>query len=111
MGGPTSYYAAVQAVGRAAIVADPAEPAALLTRQMGQMQPEGGHAPVAPGPTPFGRMLSGIRGLRLEIEEVRAKFKFGGNRTAAHRPAGASHGVCMAPACVGDPTDRTTQTG
>jgi hypothetical protein len=82
---PTSYYAAVQAVGRAAVVDDPAELAALLTRQMGQMQPEGGHAPVAPGPTPFGRMLAGIRGLRLEIEEVRAKFKFGGNRTAAHQ--------------------------
>lgn len=82
---PTSYYAAVQAVGRAAVVDDPAALAALLTRQMGQMQPEGGHAPVVPGPTPFGRMLAGIRGLRLEIEEVRAKFKFGGNRTAAHQ--------------------------
>lgn len=82
---PTSYYAAVQAVGRVVIVDDPAELAAMLTRQLAQMQPEGGHGPIEPGSSPFGRMLKAIRGFRLEIEDVRAKFKFGGNKSSAHQ--------------------------
>lgn len=82
---PTSYYAAVQAIGKTTVVDDHAELAALLRRQMRRMQPEGGYAPIEPGPTPFGRMLRGIRGLRLEIATVRAKFKFGGNKAPLHR--------------------------
>lgn len=88
---PTSYYAAVQAVGRAEIVDDHGELAAILMRQLARMQPEGGYAPVEPGPTPFGRMLRGIRGLRLEIEHVRARFKFGGNKSGEHRGMIADH--------------------
>jgi transcriptional regulator len=84
---PTSYYAAVQAIGTAEIVDDPHALAGLLTRQMRQMQPEGGYAPIEPGPSPFGRMLKGIRGLRLEVADVRAKFKFGGNKGYEHRVA------------------------
>lgn len=82
---PTSYYAAVQAICSAVILDEPAGVAALLRRQMRRMQPEGGYASIEPGLTPYGRMLGGIRGLRLEIDEVRAKFKFGGNRSHQHR--------------------------
>jgi transcriptional regulator len=82
---PTSYYAAVQTVGTVSILEDPGEIAMLLRRQMRRMQPAGGYGPIEPGPSPYGRMLRGIRGLRLEIEEVRTKFKFGGNKTAAHQ--------------------------
>jgi transcriptional regulator len=82
---PTSYYAAVQVVGRATVVDDPETLAALLRRQMERMQPEGGHAAVEPGPTPYGRMLRGIRGVSMQALEVRAKFKFGGNRTHDHQ--------------------------
>jgi transcriptional regulator len=32
------------------------------------------------GEEPFGRMLSGIRGVRIEVTEVRAKFTYGGNK-------------------------------
>lgn len=78
---PTSYYAAVQLFGPVEIVDAPEELALLLQRQMTRMQPEGGYAPIDPGDNPFGRMLPAIRGLRLRAREVRAKFKFGGNRS------------------------------
>ncbi|GHH28654.1 FMN-binding negative transcriptional regulator [Streptomyces lanatus] len=80
-GTPTSFYAAVQLRCRANVVDDPAEKAELLNRQVGHFQPEGGSAEVAVGQVPYGRLLSGIRGLRLEVTGVRAKFKFGGRRT------------------------------
>ncbi|MGQ4388703.1 FMN-binding negative transcriptional regulator [Streptomyces sp. SAS_270] len=80
-GTPTSFYAAVQLRCTAHLVDDPTEKADLLNRQVGHFQPEGGSARVAVGEAPYGRMLSGIRGLRLEVTDVRAKFKFGGKRT------------------------------
>ncbi|MEU6218508.1 FMN-binding negative transcriptional regulator [Streptomyces sp. NPDC047022] len=79
-GVPTSLYAAVQLRCRAHVVDDPAEKAELLNRQVGHFQPEGGSARVAAGEAPYGRRLSGIRGLRLEVAEVRAKFKYAGKR-------------------------------
>ncbi|MER5450686.1 FMN-binding negative transcriptional regulator [Streptomyces sp. NPDC002764] len=79
-GTPTSYYAAVQLRCRAHVVDDPAEKAALLDRQLGHFQPEGGSAQVAVGRVPYGRMLSGLRGLRLEVVDVRAKFKYAGRK-------------------------------
>ena len=83
-GVPTSYYAAVQAVVRTRLVDDPDELAEILTGQLAHFQPEGGHAPVEPA-GPYGRQLGGIRGIVGTIEEVRAKFKYGGNKTVAHR--------------------------
>jgi transcriptional regulator len=80
-GVPTSFYAAVQLRCRAHVVDDPAAKAALLNRQVGRFQPEGGSAQAAVGEAPYGRFLSGIRGLRLEVVDVRAKFKY-----AAHKP-------------------------
>jgi len=82
-GVPTSFYAAVQLTCTAHVVDDPEEKAALLQRQLGHFQPDGGSAPVAAGADPYGRLLSGIRGLRLEVREVRAKFKYGGKRSEA----------------------------
>lgn len=83
-GVPTSYYAAVQAIVRCRAVDDPAELAAILRLQLAHFQPQGGHAPVeAAGP--YGRLFSGIRGIVATIEDVRAKFKYGGNKTLAQR--------------------------
>ncbi|MFI8829103.1 FMN-binding negative transcriptional regulator [Streptomyces sp. NPDC053431] len=79
-GTPTSYYAAVQLRCTAHIVEDPEEKAALLNRQVAHFQPEGGTAEVRPAEAPFGRMLPGIRVLRLEVTDVRAKFKYAGNK-------------------------------
>ncbi|MGW1726060.1 FMN-binding negative transcriptional regulator [Streptomyces sp. NPDC002306] len=77
-GTPTSFYAAVQLRCTAHVVDDPAAKAELLNRQMGHFQPEGGSATVAVGEAPYGRQLSGIRGVRLEVKGVRAKFKYAG---------------------------------
>ena len=57
-GVPTSYYATVQFVCRPTIVDDPAGKVEILTAQLADFQPEGGHATVAVGEAPYGRMLS-----------------------------------------------------
>ncbi len=80
-GVPTSFYAAVQLRCTAHVVDDPEEKAELLRRQMAHFQPEGGSAQVTAGDPPYGRMLSGIRALRLEVTEVRAKFKYAGKKS------------------------------
>ena len=84
-GVPTSYYAAVQAVVRTRTVDDPDELASILRAQLAHFQPEGGHAPVEPG-NHYGEQFRGIRGIVGTIEDVRAKFKYGGNKTVEHRP-------------------------
>lgn len=82
-GTPTSFYAAVQLVCTAHIVDDPAAKAELLNRQVDRFQPEGGSARAAVGEGPYSRRLSGLRGLRLEVTGVRAKFKYGVNKPEA----------------------------
>jgi transcriptional regulator len=86
-GVPTSYYAAVQLTCDTRIVDEPAELAGLLTDLLDHFQPEGRHAPVEAGDNPYARQFRAIRGLRLTIRDVRAKFKFGGNRPVQHRLA------------------------
>lgn len=82
---PTSYYAAVQAICRATVVDDPVALAAIVRTQLAHFQPQGGHARVEPGDTLYGRNLAAIRGLELDIVDVRAKFKFGGNKSVPQR--------------------------
>ncbi len=86
-GVPTSYYAAVQLACDAEVIDDPAQVAAILERQLAHFQPEGKHAPVEPGENRYGKLLGSIRGIRLVVTDVRAKFKFGANRTVEHRRA------------------------
>ncbi|MSQ37566.1 MAG: FMN-binding negative transcriptional regulator [Chloroflexi bacterium] len=81
-GVPTSYYAAVQAIVRCEIVDDAEQLAAILGRQLDHFQPEGHAAATDPE---FFALFNGIRGVVCRIEEVHAKFKFGGNRTVKHR--------------------------
>ena len=54
-------------------------------------QPVGGYAPVTAGAAPYGPQLGGIRGLVCSAEEVRAKFKYGGNKSVEHRERIAAH--------------------
>lgn len=84
-GVPTSYYSAVQFVCRPHILDDPEAKAAVLERQLRDLQPEGRHAPVVPGEAPYGTMLGAIRALRLEIDEVTAKFKYDDQKPSALR--------------------------
>ena len=89
-GVPTSYYAAVQLACDAEVIDEPAQVAAILERQLAHFQPEGMHAPVEPGDNRYGKLLGSIRGIRLSVTDVRAKFKFGANRTVEHRKAVAA---------------------
>lgn len=83
----TSYYAAVQLACRAEIVDDLEDIADLLARQLNHFQPLGDHPVVAVDRPPYGPMLADIRGLRLHIESVAAKFKYDDQNPLAHREA------------------------
>jgi transcriptional regulator len=85
-GVPTSYYATVQLEGDVRLVDDPASKAALLDKQVRHFETDGARAAVsAAAESPDRRLLPGIRGIEFTITGVRAKFKFGGNRTAEDR--------------------------
>jgi transcriptional regulator len=84
LGIPTTYYAAVQLTGTARVVDDPEELAALLRLQLGTLEPDGGAADPA---VAHRKKLAAIRGLRITVEAVDAKFKYGGNVDAEHRLA------------------------
>ena len=86
LGVPTSYYTAVQLLCRAEVVDDPGEKAAILAVQLDRFEPEGSTR-VEPSSAVESdlRRLPGIRGLRLHVEGVRAKMKYGGNKTPEHR--------------------------
>jgi transcriptional regulator len=83
MGIPTTYYAAVQLRCDATVVDDGEGKLEILRRQLGDLEPDSGHA----DPGVHERKLAGIRGLRLAIREVTGKFKYGGNVDEAHRAA------------------------
>ncbi|WP_410675136.1 FMN-binding negative transcriptional regulator [Amycolatopsis sp. cmx-4-68] len=84
-GVPTSYYATVQLEGDVRLVDEPAAKAELLDKQLRHFEPDGSRAPVTAEDAPDRRLLPGIRGIEFTITGVRAKFKFGGNRTAEDR--------------------------
>jgi transcriptional regulator len=84
LGIPTTYYAAVQMEGSATIVSDPGEVAAVLRRQLAVLQPG---LEVADPLTAHEAQLRTIRAISIVIEEVRAKFKYGGNVDLGHREA------------------------
>lgn len=84
-GVPTSYYTAVQFVCRPTIVDDPDGKAAILAAQLTDLQPEGLHATVSADEPPYGRMLPGIRGVRLRVLRVDAKFKYDDANPVDHR--------------------------
>jgi transcriptional regulator len=84
-GVPTSYYAAVQFVCRPVVVDDPEGKAEILATQLADFQPEGRHAAVAVGAAPYGRLLPGIRAVRLTVLRVEAKFKYDDAKPVEHR--------------------------
>ena len=86
MGVPTTYYAAVQLIGTVEIVDDMDAKAEILRVQLGVTEPGSGVA----DPLEHGRRLNSIRGIRLHVTDVRAKFKYGGNVDSAHRAAVAA---------------------
>jgi transcriptional regulator len=86
VGVPTSYYTGIQLLCRAEVVDDPDEKAEILGAQLAHFEPAGSTR-VHPSTDIESdrRQLPGIRGLRLHVESVRAKMKYGGNKTVEHR--------------------------
>lgn len=84
-GVPTSYYTALQFVCRPTVVDHAEGKVEVLTAQLGDFQPEGGYATVAVDEGPYARMLPGIRGLRLAVHRVDAKFKYDDHNPVDHR--------------------------
>lgn len=84
LGIPTTYYGAVQLIGSARVESEPTAVAEVLRRQLAVFQPE---VEVADPADVHGPKLSAIRGITITIDEVRAKFKYGGNVDDAHRQA------------------------
>jgi transcriptional regulator len=81
LGVPTTYYAAVQLVADAVVVDDADAKVEILRAQLATTEPGSGAA----DPSEHARRLAGIRGLRLQVRDVRAKFKYGGNVDDEHR--------------------------
>ena len=87
LGIPTTYYGAVQLAGTAVVHDERSAPgsvAAILRRQLAAFQPD--EAAADPGEAHATKLL-GILGLEIRIEQVSAKFKYGGNVDEAHRRA------------------------
>jgi transcriptional regulator len=84
LGIPTTYYAAAQLTGTARVVDAPEEIAAILRVQLARIQPA---VAVADPAEAHGPQLRAIRGVRISVDDVRAKFKYGGNVDVAHRLA------------------------
>lgn len=86
LGVPTSYYTSVHLRGVAEVVDDPGDKAALLARQLGHFEPADSTR-VTPSVQVESdrRQLPGIRGLRIRVESVRAKQKYGGSKPVEHR--------------------------
>jgi len=83
LGIPTTYYAAVQLVGEAAVLDDDEAKLDVLRRQLAVLEPDVAHA----DPSVHVRRLAGIRGIRIRVREVTGKFKYGGNVDGEHRRA------------------------
>lgn len=81
LGIPTTYYAAVQLVGTATVVDDAEGLAAILRRQLADLEPDGSLV----DPMEHARRFPAIRGVEIKVTEVRAKFKYGANVDEAHR--------------------------
>ncbi len=78
---PTTYYAGVQLTGTATVVDAPDAVAAVLREQLSATQPDVDIV----DPTEHGPKLRAIRGLRIAVDDVQAKFKYGGNVDVDHR--------------------------
>jgi transcriptional regulator len=86
LGIPTSYYAAVTLACTAELLEGDALLDVLRT-QLGSFEPGSAVA----DPQVHRRSLPGIRGVRLTVVSVQAKFKYGGNVDDAHRAVVADH--------------------
>jgi transcriptional regulator len=87
LGIPTTYYGAVQLIGTATVHDERTSPGSvvgILRRQLAVFQPNDEVAD--PGEAHAARVLA-ILGIEISLQQVSAKFKYGGNVDARHRRA------------------------
>ncbi len=87
LGIPTTYYAAVQFIGTATVLDERRQAhsvAPLLRRQTEFFQPD---VDIADPAEVHAKQLGAILGIIIDVDEVRAKFKYGGNVDIDHRRA------------------------
>lgn len=75
----TAFFKSVLIRGRAEIVQDPAEKAEVFASFMRKLQPEGGYAPIDLNDEGYARQIRGTAIVKIRVEEMTAKFKFGQN--------------------------------
>lgn len=83
----TVFFKSVLITGRAEEVTDPQEKAEAFTAFMNKLQPEGGHAPIDPADERYAKRLAGTAMVKIHVEDISAKFKFGQNWKAEKRAA------------------------
>ncbi len=75
----TAFFKSVLIYGRAKIVESLDEKARVLTAFMEKLQPQGGYVPLDPADPKY-KELKSVSVVKIEIESMTAKFKFGQNQ-------------------------------
>jgi uncharacterized protein len=75
----TAFFKSVMVRGTASIVEDIGEKAEVFTAFMSKLQPEGGYMPFDLNDPDYVRNLSGVLLVKIAVEDISAKFKFGQN--------------------------------
>ncbi|MCM3272330.1 pyridoxamine 5'-phosphate oxidase family protein [Paenibacillus elgii] len=81
----TAFYKSVHIRGIAEPVEDPHEKSVALSGLMEKLQPEGGYAPITPEDPKYQGELKAVSVVRISVEEITAKFKFGQNLKGERR--------------------------
>jgi predicted FMN-binding regulatory protein PaiB len=89
-GAATAYHRTVVFECVATVVADPERLAAQQVRLLARYQPEGGYRPIDASDPLYRGMLGMLAAVRLEVRNVRPKWKLGQNRPPETRRAVAA---------------------
>lgn len=75
----TAFFKSVFVRGEAVLVEDAEEKAAAFEAFMRKLQPEGGYDPITPAHPRYAKELKAVAVLKITVDEMTAKFKFGQN--------------------------------
>jgi uncharacterized protein len=81
----TAFFKSIHIRGTAEPVEDLYEKADALSGLMEKLQPEGGYAPITPEDPAYVGELKAVAVVRITVEELTAKFKFGQNLNEERR--------------------------
>lgn len=81
----TAFFKSVLLKGTAHLVENPSEKARVFTAFMHKLQPEGGYEPFNLEDPSYVRQINGVAMIRIQVESISAKFKFGQNASDSKR--------------------------